>query len=258
MDAMTLDRLGLPDDVTAALAKLRDDLRQTAGANLKGLLLYGGAARGRYRPGRSDINVVVLLEDLTASSLQAIAPALRAAWRAVRVEPILLKPDEIRSTTTAFATKFLDIKEHHIVLAGEDPFVGVEVPRELVRLRVEQVLRNIMLRLRRRYIAVADDATAQTLILLEMARPLALELSALLRLAGKNAPQEDRTAVIFEAAAQAFALDRDALARLADVRAREEPEEDDVQGEVADLYERVLATVSRAADIATRMKDGST
>jgi len=251
-----LEGLGLPADVSAALGRLREDLRRAAGTNLKGLLLYGGVARGRYRPGRSDINLVVLLADMSAAALQAIAPALRAAWRAARVEPMLLKPDEVRATTAAFATKFLDIKEHHVVLAGEDPFVGLEVPRELVRLRVEQALRNMMLRLRRRYITIADDPAAQVFALVEMARPLALELEALLRLAGKDAPKEDRTAALFEAAAQAFGLDREALARLADLRAREEPEED-ASANASDTYQRVLTTLSRAANLVAQMKEGS-
>src|SRR5581483_2404326 len=117
--APTFEGLGLPTDVSAALRRLSEELGRAAGGNLKGLLLYGGVARGRYRPGRSDINLVVLLADMSVAALQAIAPALRAAWRAARVEPILLKPEEVPATTAAFATKFLDIKEHHIVLAGE-------------------------------------------------------------------------------------------------------------------------------------------
>src|SRR5260370_25984489 len=84
--APTLEGLGLPAEVSAALGRLREDLGRAAGGNLKGLLLYGGVARGRYRPGRSDINLVVLLADMSAAALQAIAPALRAAWRAARVE----------------------------------------------------------------------------------------------------------------------------------------------------------------------------
>jgi hypothetical protein len=248
----TLDGLGVPAAVCIALGRLRDELLRVAGANLKGLLLYGGLARGRYHPGRSDINLVVLLADASARSLAAIAPALRAAWREARVEPLVLRPEEVGATTAAFATKFLDIKSYHIVLAGKDPFAGLEVPRELVRLRIEQALRNMLLRLRRRYLAISDDPASQALALVSVARPLALELEALLRLAGKQVPSVDRTAAIFDAAAQAFELDREALARLAELRAGAEPGAD-----LADTYNRLLTTLGRAADVANQMKEAS-
>ena len=48
---------------------------------LAGLLVYGGLARGRYRPGKSDVNVVVVLREAGAAALAAIAPALRTAGR---------------------------------------------------------------------------------------------------------------------------------------------------------------------------------
>jgi hypothetical protein len=244
-----LESRGVPAEVAAALNRLRDELLRAAGTNLAGLLLYGGLARGRYRPGKSDVNVVVLLRDVSARSLAAIAPALRAAWRAVRVEPFLLTPDEVRLAADVFPDKFLDIKEHHLVLTGEDPFAQLEIAPEHLRLRVEQALRNLALRFRRRYLVIGDDPAALTLTLADLARPFALELGALLRLAGKEAPAEDRTAALFEAAAQAFELDREALLRLADLRAGTRPGEG-----VSELAARVLESMRRAADVADQLK----
>src|SRR5271157_4522235 len=177
----SLEGFGAPAQVVAAIDRLREELAGAAGANLAGLILYGGLARGRYRPGRSDVNLVVLLHDATAASLAPLAPPLQAAWRAVRVQPMVLTPAEVRRAADAFPTKFLDIKEHHIVLAGDDPFVGLEVERAAVQVRVEQELRNLALRLRRRYLATAGEPAELMPILLDAARPLALALAALRR-----------------------------------------------------------------------------
>jgi hypothetical protein len=250
--APTLDGLGAPPAVAAAVQRLRDDLARAAGKNLAGLVLYGGLARGRYRPGQSDINVVVLLHDASAGALAAITPALRAAWRAARVEPLLLTPAEVPASAAAFPTKFVDIAAHHIVLAGEDAFAGLEVPRDRLRLRIEQALRNLVLRLRRRYVAVGDDPAAQAAALADVARPLALELGALLRLAGKEVPAEDRTAAVYEAAARAFELDRESLARLAELRSGAKAAED-----MSALYQHVLGAIARAADLAAHLKEPS-
>jgi hypothetical protein len=245
-----LEKLGAPPPLTAMLGLFRDDLVRAAGNNFAGLILYGGLARGRFRPGRSDVNVIILLHDTSVSALEAIAPVLRAAWRGAGVEPMLLTPTEVRQAADTFATKFLDIQEHHLLLAGDDPFVGLEIEREHVRLRAEQELRNMLLRLRRRYVTVGNDPDALTNILGRVARPLAIELAALLRLAGKPVPAVDRTAALFEAAASAFDLDGNTLARLAVLREDSQPVPD-----APALYQQVLAVVGRAADRAAQMKE---
>jgi hypothetical protein len=248
--APSLEGLGAPAATVAALTRLRDELLRTAGNNLAGLILYGGLARGRYHPGKSDVNAVVLLHDVSAASLTAVAPALRAAWLAVSVEPLILTPAEVQGAAELFPTKFLDIRDYHVVLAGEDPFAGLEVDREHVRARIEQALRNLTLRLRRRFLAVASDPAALALALARVARPLAIELRALLRLAGKEVPAEDRTGLVLEAAAQAFELDREALVRVAQFRRQAIPADD-----LSSLYDRVLRTMAQAADLTRRMKE---
>jgi hypothetical protein len=237
-----------PPAIAAALDRLKDELTRTAGKNLAGLVLYGGLARGRFRPGQSDVNVLVLLHDVSAASLAAIAPAMRAARRAAGVEPLVLTPGEVRAAADAFPTKFLDIKDYHVVLAGEDPFGSLEVSREAIRRRAAQQLRNMALRLRHRYLALADDPEAQAAALASVARPLALEIAALLRLAGKPVPLEDRTTALFAVAATAFDLDPDALARLAALRQNPRTKED-----TPALYAKVLAITARLADLADQM-----
>src|SRR5262249_12862094 len=159
-----------------------------------------------YHPGRSDANIVVLLGDVTLAALLSIAPALRTASRAVGADPLILASAEVERTAATFPVKFIDIKEHHVVLCGADPFVALEVPREHIRLRIEQELRNLSLRLRRRFMAISHSAAELAAALARVARPLALELSALLQFSGKGVPDEDRTAAILAQAADAFQL----------------------------------------------------
>jgi hypothetical protein len=239
-----------PPAVTAALDRLRDELTRTAGANLVGLILYGGLARGRYRPGKSDVNVVVLLRDASASVLVAIAPVLRAARRSADVVPMILTPAEVAPTAMVFPIKFLDIKDHHVVLHGEDPFAALDVPRAQVSWRIVQELRNLTLRLRGRFVAALGEPGRQAAILAGIARPLAIELQALLRLAGREVAGEDRTTTVFRTAAEVFAADGDALARLAALR-QGEPRPDDL----AALFDRVLAVLGQLTDHAERLKE---
>ena len=238
-----------PAEIIETIARLAADLAQAASGNLKGLILYGGLARGRYRAGKSDVNIVVLLGDASTESLSIIAPILRAAWRAARVEPFILRVSEVPRLADVFPTKLLDIKTHRVLLMGEDPFATVAVSREQIRLRVEQGLSNLALRLRRRYVSIFDDPRSQATTLAEAAVGLKVELAALLRLAGKNEPSETTSAAVLDAAALEFDLDREALASMAGLR-REASQSQDLSA----LYNRVLVTISRATEIISAME----
>jgi hypothetical protein len=121
---------------------------------------------------------------------------------------------------------------------------------EHIRLRVEQELRNLLWRLRRRYIAVGNDGVMLARALARVARPFALALKALLQLAGKLVPAEDRTTAVFEAAAAAFGLAAEPLARLAELR--QNPR---LTREVGGLFQDVLAAIARAADVVDQIKE---
>jgi predicted nucleotidyltransferase len=249
MPNAALQALNLPANVNAALDRLCAELGRAAGNNLAGVVLYGGLARGRYRPGQSDINVVVLLREASCAALTAINPPLKAAWRAIRVEPFLMTPAEVPSAASVFSSKFLDIKSHHVLLTGEDPFAGLAISREDLRRDLRESLRNIRFRMRQRYFRLGEDAAELALALTAFARPLALETACLLHCAGEGLPDEDRSRAIFEAAAAAFGLDDDALQRLAALR--QTPQ---VPPDAADLFGRVLAVLDRLIQVADEMK----
>lgn len=247
--AVSLDHLDAPPEIRAAIAQLSDDLAGAAGTNLAGLVLYGGLARGRYRPGKSDINLVVLLNDTSTAALDRIAPLLRAAWRAWRVEPFIIKPAEATRLSVTFPTKLLDISRHHLVLAGDDPFANIQVSRDQVRLRIEQSLRNTELRLRRRYLSIFDDPASLAMTLADTAASLKVEFAGMLQLVNQEAPSESTSAAVLQAAASTFDLDRETLARIAALRREADPADD-----LPALYNRTLAAITHAAEIISNME----
>ena len=247
--ADAIKELDLPVSVASALGTVRDELRAAAGDNLVALMLYGGLARGRHRGSRSDIDLAVVLEDASPVRVAEIAPVLLAASRAARVEPWLLARAELPRVAEVFPTKLLDMREYHLVLSGEDVLAGLDIDARHLRLCVEQELTNLSLRLRRSLVALAADPASMASYLAGVARPLAIQLAALLRLTGRELPREDRSAMIFAAASEAFGLDGEALAQLAALRQGESGADD-----LADLMGRVQVASTRAADVAARLE----
>jgi hypothetical protein len=161
----------------------------------------------------------------------------------VRADPLLLTLDEITHASDVFPTKFLAIQRQRVLLLGADPFVGLEVSREHVRIRVEQELRNLSLRLRRRFLARHDDASALQLAIHSIAAPLESALHALLWLAGHPlSPSSPPEAVLREAAVR-FGLDAATLGRLHDGQ--------EVEG-VGAHFEKLCRVLERAIEVADR------
>ena len=241
-----------PVSVKEALTRLKDELARVAGVNFAGLILYGGLARGRFRPGRSDVNVLLVLHDASGPALDALAPALHDAWRMAGVEPMILTLPEVRRAAEAFPTKFYDIKNHHVVLAGSDPFIGLEVSKKAILRRAGQELHNLLMRLRRRYISIARDPARLTQTLEETARPFAIELASLLVALDKEVPADDRTLAIYDQAAAEFGLNGEVLGALAEIR-----QGDELPSDPAAVYRDVLDAVAKATQVAERMSEGS-
>jgi len=130
-------------------------MKEAAGKNLESVILYGSAARGDYRPGASDLNILCTLVNINVDELQRIAPVV--AWWTKELKetaPLFFLTEELRSSTDVFAIESLDVKRAHKVLFGPDVVAELEIPMNLHRVEVEHELRLLLLRLRQHVVHV--------------------------------------------------------------------------------------------------------
>lgn len=172
----------LPSSVGPRLEELKDALVSTLGGDLKAVLVFGSAVRGDFRPGHSDVEVMIVLETAATEKLTAIANALALARFSARVEPMILTTAEIPRAADVFPLLYDGIRHSHTVLHGEDPFSALQISDRHRRLRIEQELRETQIRLRR----VVADTLAQpaelTAPILRKMRQARAPLHALLQL----------------------------------------------------------------------------
>ena len=135
------------------LVELIEKLKEAAGANLKSVVLYGSAVTGEFAAGRSDLNVLCIVERSGASQLEALRPAVAWWMRQRQAAPLVFTIEELRRSADIFAIELLDIVANHRTLYGDDHFLNFEVPTWLHRLQVERELRTNWVRLRRAVLA---------------------------------------------------------------------------------------------------------
>jgi hypothetical protein len=144
--------------IETKLAGLVGRLKDAAGTNLESVLLYGSAARGEHREGKSDLNLLCTLVSLSGAELNRIAPAVNW-WTNEQLEPspLFFTESELRSAADVFAIELLDIQRDHRVLFGKDVVAGIHVPTNLHRIQVEHELRTMLLKLRQQFLLSAHD-----------------------------------------------------------------------------------------------------
>jgi len=146
MDRNQLDR---------ALERLTSRLGELTGLN-PCLVLYGSAARGDWVPGRSDVNVLLLVDDTSPTALRRLTPAV-TEWHASGFSPPLImgRAEWDRSADT-FPIEITDMQLSHRVLCGPDPVVGMKVDPADLREAVERELRGKLVRLRQAYVRFGE------------------------------------------------------------------------------------------------------
>ena len=61
---------GLPDDTQKLLQTYVKEVTGTFGEQMEGLLLYGSAVRGEFIPGRSNLNILLLVSSYDSAVLK--------------------------------------------------------------------------------------------------------------------------------------------------------------------------------------------
>lgn len=225
------------------------EVRDLYGDDLIAVILYGSAVGPEYIPGVSDLNLLVLLKEVGPGQL-AKAAKLVPRWRKSRLSPLFLDPEYIASSLDSFPIEFLEMKEQHRLLWGEeDPLARLEVSWESLRLQCEQELKGKWLRLRQAYLESAGDARELRRLLIASLSPFTVVLSTLLRLKGFPVPPREFLEVLAQVEA-AFGLELDSFRRVYQLK---QGYASPGRAEVLALFGQYLEEVGRLARAADQL-----
>src|SRR5213595_971546 len=191
---LTIDTLG--DAATRAL-----------GPRLVALMLYGSAARGTHVPKRSDVNTLLICDTVDGALFDALVPVVRAWTKSGHPAPLILTEREWRESADAFPIEYEDMRDAHRLLAGRDPWPGIQVDREQLRRQLEHELMGKLVRLRQAYAALQEDPKRLVRVVVGSAGGFFTMLRAVLRLAGRPVPASPAELVRSAAALAGFPAD---------------------------------------------------
>jgi hypothetical protein len=167
-------------DVPDAVRLLERDLRAIFGQRLRSLVTYRAVANGN----RTAAPTLAIVNGLTAEDLRACASRV-AAWRDTGLRaPLLLAVEEFEHSLDTFPLEFGAILASYRVVAGPDPFEGLQVDPAHHRRACERQARSHLLHLREGYLETEGRGDAIADLIVDSAAPLAGIVEGLARLRG--------------------------------------------------------------------------
>ncbi len=216
------------------------DYKDIYGDDLISIMLYGSATGKDYRPGKSDINFMIVLSEEGIERLDRAFEVVKK-WRKRNVAiPLFLTENYVETSTDVFPIEYLNFKSNYVPVYGKDILKDLSFKPEFIRLQCEREIKGKLLLLREAYLETSGKGRALKDVIGQSIRAFVAIFEALLYVKELELPTE-RIKVI-HATAQAFDIDSSVFEKLLDVKDDKiKPGDDEMRG----LFQKYLAEVRK-------------
>lgn len=167
---------------------LVDDLRETHGANLASVILYGSAAAGDFQTNTSDYNLLIALNEIRPRDLRAAQAPMREWHRMGHPLPVYFTVSELQNAADVFPIEFHQMEKARMVLYGTDVLENLKISDKFLRHQTEYELRSKLIQLRRLYIPACQSVEKLVSLMVESLSSFAALFRAVLILRGVEPP----------------------------------------------------------------------
>lgn len=236
-----------PRRIREGLQQLCDDLSEVLGSDLESVNLYGSFARDERLETESDtVNVLFVLRRVDCQLLDKMTEPVSCAEKEIPLATMTLTREDLHSSCDVFPIKFHEMKLHHQLLAGEDVLSNLAISDDHLRLRCEQQLKNLMLRLRAIYLHRNQNSRQLLETLLDANRGFLQDIHACLVVKTGVVPEDETDlAAAFDAE---FGLDTKVINEILNLRRHAQvPEAEDLK-RIFDRFMRLVHDAALAVD----------
>ncbi len=146
-------------DVTKYTANITDQFQEFSAAlvadspvPVHSVAVVGSALTPDFIPDQSDINSIVVVEDVTIGFLDFMVSLGKKYHSHSIAAPMLLTPDYIQTSLDVFPIEFFNFQAIHHCLSGPDPLSDLTIENTHLRLQCEREVKSKLLWLHQGYI----------------------------------------------------------------------------------------------------------
>lgn len=217
--------------------------------NILSLLVYGSAVGVDYIPKKSNINLAIIFDNIKMADLDRSLKLVNKGRRKKIIAPLFLTDEYMKTSADIFPIEFLEMKENHLLIYGEDFLEKLEISREYLRLQCEQQLKGKLIRLRQAYLEIGRNRKAIMTLILESFSAFLPVIRNLLRL--KEGTVSYNKEEVLTKAKECFGIDLELFKKLLILKA-----EGKVPGreELKEIFAKYMEEIFKLAMIADEIK----
>ena len=238
----------IPQTLQEDIKQFVQSLANALGDDLVSIVIYGGMAKSKSIKETDTIKLMLVIREITTDILDRIADPYMKHKRSNQIQLLTLSEEDLQTSTDVFPIKFLDMQQDYEVLAGQDVVKGLEISRDNLRIRCEQELKNLMLRLRQTYINHSSKPKVLSSTMTKSYFAFLNGLDVLAELSTGNTYRQDDEILD---AGEEIGLNMAPLRRIKQLR---DGQIFDSPAEQKTVYEELMATVRKAASMADKLE----
>jgi hypothetical protein len=204
------------------------------------LIVYGSAATGSYVKGKSDINLLVVLTEAGINRLDAAFDTVKY-WKKRKIAtPLMMTKPFIETSLDSYPIEFLNMKNSHILVYGENILGNLAFQAADLRLQIEREIKGKIILLRQGYLETEGSARQLRQLIRNSFTAFVSIFNALLYLKKEKVPQTRRETI--KEICNLFALDIKVFESCSDIK---EGKDKFASQEIIDIFKKYLQEVEK-------------
>lgn len=164
-----------------------EEIKNSLDNKLKSIILYGSKA-SQEDTKYSDYNILIIADNLRITDLNKLTKPIKNWLKHKNPPPLIFDTKTFLSSVDVFPIEFLDIKQNHKVLYGDDIVEKIEINFKNLRHECEFELKSKLLRLRQLYILTEGKKQKLKKLLIESISTFLVLFKSVIQLIQKQAP----------------------------------------------------------------------
>ncbi len=203
-------------DPKEIFTEITEDYNMIFGDDLISIIEYGSATGKDYRPGKSDINFMLVLSEEGIERLDRAFDIIKK-WQKRNVAiPLFLTESYVGTSLDVFPIEYLNFQGNYVLVFGKDILKDLAFDREFIRLQCEREIKGKLLILREAFLETSGKGKALKGLIGQSISSFVAIFEALLYLKGQDLPNTKRE--IIKATAAEFDMDAGVFEKLLDIK----------------------------------------
>jgi hypothetical protein len=217
-------------------------------ANIISLAVYGSATGSNFLPGKSNVNLAVVVSTLMLEQLKLYQTLTKKKQMVV---PLFLTQEHVESSLDVFPMELLEIKDNHITIFGKEIFDELKVELSHLRLQCEREIKSRLIRLRQAYPEIGSKAKGLAALLVESFNSILPIMRTLMYLGDQeHTPEVAKDQILSQLSAK-FEIEDKVFRRVLELKTMKKPPP---ILELESIFDQYLQQLQRLAQLVDQIK----